>query len=423
MRNNPVFHFDNMAKLAKGRIPGQLIIQYTDRCNAQCPQCGMRISEKFERSKMNMDDTKRIIDAAATSGVKSLSFTGGETCLYYEELISLISYAGDAGIEYIRTGTNGFMFMNSDKPDFTKRITTIAESMAKTKLRNFWISIDSADPSLHEQMRGLPGVVSGIRAALPIFHEHGIYPSVNLGINRNTGGKMEITSQLAEKDPDQYYDAFKKAFTKFYAFVEDMGFTIVNACYPMSIEEQEAGGEELSAVYGATSQDDIVSFSAAEKILIFRALSDTIPLYRSKMRIFTPRVSLYVLIRQYQNDRAISYPCHGGIDFFFVSAKDGNTYPCGYRGNQSLGKFWDLNLEKIDQKPFCRECDWECFRDPSELIGNFVHILRRPVSFARKAIKEKEYFKLWLEDLKYYRACDYYDGRKAPDFEKLKSFL
>lgn len=36
--NNPVFRFDNMVTLAKGRIPGQVIIQFTDRCNAKCPQ-------------------------------------------------------------------------------------------------------------------------------------------------------------------------------------------------------------------------------------------------------------------------------------------------------------------------------------------------------------------------------------------------
>jgi MoaA/NifB/PqqE/SkfB family radical SAM enzyme len=380
----------------------------------------MRVTETFERTKLDADDIKRIIDAAAAGGVKSLSFTGGETFLYYDELISLISYAGNAGIEFIRTGTNGFLFMNSDKPDFGKRITALAEAMAKTKLRNFWISIDSSDPSIHEQMRGLPGVISGIKAVLPIFHAHGIYPSANLGINRNTGGKMELTSQLAEMDPEKYYATFKQAFTKFYGFVEELGFTIVNACYPMSIDAREAG--ELSAVYAATSVEDIVSFTAAEKVLIFQALSDTLPLFRHKMKIFTPRVSLYALIRQYQNNQAINHPCHGGIDFFFISARDGNTYPCGYRGNESLGKFWDLQWKKSARKPFCQECDWECFRDPSLLIGNFIDLLRHPLAFVRKALEEPEYLKLWLEDLNYYRACDYYDGRRAPDYQKLKSF-
>lgn len=35
MSNNPILHFDNLISLAKGRIPGQVIIQYTDRCNAK----------------------------------------------------------------------------------------------------------------------------------------------------------------------------------------------------------------------------------------------------------------------------------------------------------------------------------------------------------------------------------------------------
>lgn len=420
MTNNPVFRFENMRSLLKGRIPGQLIIQLTDRCNAKCPQCGMRLTEKFERSKLNTDDIRRMIDAAAENGIQSLSFTGGETFLYHDELMSLITYAGDRGIDYIRTGTNGFMFMNGDKPDFAQRITAMAESMAKTKLRNFWISIDSAEPSLHEAMRGLPGVIAGIKKALPIFHEHGIYPSANLGINRNTGGQMATSPQLALEEPETYYGMFTAAFGRFYAFVEELGFTMVNACYPMSLNGQEEGG--LSAVYGATSVHDIVSFSDAEKILIFRALSDTIPRYRSRLRIFTPRASLYALIEQYRGDQSFARPCHGGIDFFFVSAGDGNTYPCGYRGNQSLGKFWELKIGEIDQKPYCRECDWECFRDPSELIGNFSHILRQPLSFALKVLGDRNYFKLWMEDLKYYRACDYYDGRKAPDYDKLKSF-
>jgi MoaA/NifB/PqqE/SkfB family radical SAM enzyme len=96
----------------------------------------------------------------------------------------MLAFARDAGIEYTRTGTNGFMFMNSDSGDFEKRIAKIAEALAATKIRNFWISIDSADPALHEAMRGLPGVIKGIEKALPIFNQYGIYPSANLGISR-----------------------------------------------------------------------------------------------------------------------------------------------------------------------------------------------------------------------------------------------
>ena len=38
--------------LLRGRVPGQLVIQYTDACNARCPQCGMRTTERYLRSKL-----------------------------------------------------------------------------------------------------------------------------------------------------------------------------------------------------------------------------------------------------------------------------------------------------------------------------------------------------------------------------------
>jgi sulfatase maturation enzyme AslB (radical SAM superfamily) len=374
----------------------------------------MRVTESFERSSLRLDDVKRAIAAAAQKGVEAISFTGGETFLYFDDLIEMLTFARDAGIEYTRTGTNGFMFMNSDSGDFEKRIAKIAEALAATKIRNFWISIDSADPALHEAMRGLPGVIKGIEKALPIFNQYGIYPSANLGINRNTGGVPETRGN--ENDPEEFYRTYRRAFQKFYSFVADLGFTIVNACYPMSINDDETA---LSAVYGATSANDIIHFSRQEHVLLFKALFDTIPEFRSKVRIFSPRTSLYALIRQYSGEVGCSQPCRGGIDYFFVEAKTGNTFPCGYRGHENFGKFEDLDLKKIDTRAFCRQCDWECFRDPSELLGNLLALRKKPLSEISKLIRDSEYRDLLISDLKYYQACDYFDGRLAPDFARL----
>jgi len=116
----------------KRAIPGQLVIQYTDMCNARCPQCGMRKTEKFSRSKLCPDDVKKIIDAAVLRGVKAISFTGGEPFLFFDEIVDLMKYAEKAGIKYIRTGTNGFIFTNHDRADFKDRITRIAEKLATT---------------------------------------------------------------------------------------------------------------------------------------------------------------------------------------------------------------------------------------------------------------------------------------------------
>ncbi|MFW5635758.1 MAG: radical SAM protein [Thermodesulfobacteriota bacterium] len=421
-------HFHQVAaRLLRGRVPGQLVIQLTDHCNARCPQCGMRTTERFQRSRLCSDAVRGMIDAAAEKGVRALSLTGGEPMLFRKELMALIRYAGQAGIPFLRTGTNGFFFTGADRPGFEDRIETIAEALAETPIRNFWISLDSALPAIHESMRGFPGVVAGIEKALPIFHRHGIYPSVNLGINRNiTEATRSAPPEGIQENPEEYtacfYDRYRNAFRAFYRFVIELGFTIVNSCYPMSVEP-DADVDRLSPVYAASSEDAVVRYTPAEKALLFKAMFDTIPEFRSRIRIFSPRISLYALHRQYAGDETFSpCPCRGGIDFFFIDARDGMTYPCGYRGHENMGDFRNLDLDRIENSSGCLECDWECFRDPSELFGPLLQARSAPGSVLRKFSRDPEYRRLWFEDLKYYRACDLFDGRRPPDATRLAKF-
>jgi MoaA/NifB/PqqE/SkfB family radical SAM enzyme len=381
----------------------------------------MRATEGFDRSTLSPDDVHRIIDAAAEKGVQAISFTGGEPMLLLPRLAGYIRRAGAAGIPYIRTGTNGYFFAGCDRPDRLDRVRAIADALADTPLRNFWISLDSADPAVHEQMRGFPGVVAGMERALPEFHARGLFPSVNLGVNRNlTAATMAAGPVTGDRErAERFYRHFREAFRTFYRRVVNMGFTIVNSCYPMSVEPDDA----LSAVYAATAVDGVVRFSSAEKAALFRALMDTIPEFRSRIRIFSPRASLQALVRHYgEDDGAGAYSCRGGIDFFFVDARDGGTYPCGYRGDENLGPFWEVDVDAIDATPFCQACDWECFRDPSELFGPLLESMSAPIKTARKLIGDAAFRRLWADDLRYYRACDLFDGRRPPNMEKLSRF-
>jgi MoaA/NifB/PqqE/SkfB family radical SAM enzyme len=405
-----------LSRLLQKRVPGQLIIQYTDKCNAACPQCNMRVSAPFARSKLTTDEVKRIIDHAAQSGISALSITGGEPLLYLKDVCALLRHAKEAGIRYTRTGTNGFLFLHPERPNFERKVTEVCEQLLASGIYTFWISIDSADVAVHEQMRGLPGVIAGVERALPIFHSMGLYPSVNLGINRNVGGQPP-PDDIA---PDAFYDYFRQGFKQFYERVIGMGFTIVNACYPMSVPAGDETG--LSAVYQASADDRIVQFSDAERALIFQALYDTIPEYRHRIRIFSPRTSLRTLVQQYAEGSDKAYPCRGGIDYFFVDARDGNAYPCGYRGEENLGKFWELDLNRRDTKARCTQCDWECFRDPSEMFGPIVSLFAEPMNLLRRTWNDPAHTRLWWEDLRYLCACDYFNAHKPPRYAKLHEF-
>lgn len=397
--------------LFRGRLPGQAVIQITTRCNARCVQCGMSVDHSFPRHSLDPEVVDRILDTVARLGMQAVSFTGGEPLLDLPRLAGMVRRAKKLGIPYIRTGTNGFIFQRHEAPDFGDRMRRTADELLESGIRNFWISLDSSDPDIHEANRGLPGVVRGMAKALPIFHRRGLYPSVNLGINRLCGGR--VPALQGSFDAHGFRQGFEEAFSRFFSFAIDMGFTIANCCYPMSGED--------SAVYQATSSDPFISFSREEKKAMLRALADVVPRFRPHIRLFTPLSSLDALIRQADGEAARTYPCRGGLDFFFVDATAGHAYPCGYRSSEDLGPFWELAELPVGE-PTCRRCDWECFRDPSELLGPFGMALSNPLEMLRAFSSRPKLPKLWLSDLRYYLACDFYDGTKPMRPGKLVGF-
>jgi hypothetical protein len=64
--------------------------------------------------------------------------------------------------------------------------------------------------------------------------------------------------------------------------------------------------------------------------------------------------------------------------------------------------------------PYCEKCHWECFMDPSQLFGMFRYMIRHPHHAFFGKIPDRRMLLLWFEDVKYYLACDLFDGRKAP---------
>lgn len=72
----------DVVNLMRGRAPGQLIIQLTDRCNARCPQCGMRVIQRYKRTRLSTDTVKRMLDAGAKRGMRMVSSPAVNPCCY-----------------------------------------------------------------------------------------------------------------------------------------------------------------------------------------------------------------------------------------------------------------------------------------------------------------------------------------------------
>jgi MoaA/NifB/PqqE/SkfB family radical SAM enzyme len=392
-----------------GRLPGQVVIQITNYCNAACPQCGMRKTAALERFRLPENRIKNFLDQCVRHGIDAVSLTGGEPFINPAVILELLDYGTRRGIRYLRSGTNGYMFAPEGRAAGIEKIRGFVKDLSATGIRNFWISLDSADTKTHETMRGLPGVVEGIRRALPLFHAWGLYPAANLGINRNVAG-APVPPLRGPPDESRFMKDFTAGFTAFFSKALDMGFTMANVCYPMSSVQDGLADER--PVYGAISGDAAVDFSPAELRLVFKALLEVVPRFRDRIRIFTPLSVLYALSRE---EEAALFPCLGGQSYFFVDCKDGRLYPCGYRGSEDLGE----DLEEVAargrrSKPFCMKCHWECFRDPSQLFGLARYMIRHPVlCFIQRRI-DPLMLKLWFADMGYYIRNDLFNGRRPP---------
>jgi hypothetical protein len=408
--------WSDLPALLLGKAPRQVVVQITDRCNATCPQCSMRVTAGGRRSTMPVDTAFMVIEHAAAARVRAISFTGGEPLLDVGLVTRLVRYARQRGIEYTRTGTNGHLFAVNDSRVVADRAGRLADKLVSAGLRNLWISLDSADPATHEAMRGLPGVVAGIERALPIFHDLGLYPAVNLGLTRGLGGPALPDW---EAGPEAFEAEAREGLRRFFSRAVELGFTMANVCYPMSVEPSR---DHLEAVYAATSPSRLVRFSRPEKRALFEALRDVLPEFRSQMRIFTPLSSVDSLAAQYASPPSPTpgYACRGGVDYVFVDTH-GHAYPCGYRGADDLGPFVELDFGRLARTSECRRCDWECFRDPSELFGPAVGIRRLAATLARSARGDDRRLGLWWDDVLYCRAAGMFDGRRAPDSARLRA--
>ena len=400
----------------KGGLPGQVIVQVTTACEAACEQCAYGRPGAVKKT-LPEQKVFEIIDTAAANHFQAISFTGGEPFLLYRRLLRYIEHAGKAGIKFIRTGTNaGFLQRPytkfGDSPQFRDAVAKIADDIAATPLRNLWISVDSTDVETHEKNRGLNGVVRAIALSIPIFAERNIFPAINLGINRLIDGPGPEWESEGYRDPnkfdaERFEQRYNEGFDRYFHLCDELGFTIVGVCYPMS---------EQTGMYGAASET-LTSYSPHELSLLFKALDEVTRQYRSRLRISSPSTALY-----YLRKGEFGVPCSGGHDYFFISAVDGLAYPCGYI-DKPLGEFKDLDFDKLrKEKRTCTKCHWECFFDPDQLVGTVRNLLAHPVSVMPNVMRNPELRDRLIFDMRYFLACDFLDGRRPPKHEKLAGF-
>jgi len=146
--------------------PGHPAWEVTGACNLKCIHCHA-VSGKAASNELTTNEGKRLIDMlAAISEFRTLIFTGGEP-LVRPDIFTLLRYSQQAGLANI-IATNG---------------TLIDEEMA-FKLKDHGvvcnaISIDAANPDIHDMVRNKSGAFDLALKAIEATKKAGILLQIN----------------------------------------------------------------------------------------------------------------------------------------------------------------------------------------------------------------------------------------------------
>ncbi len=132
--------------------PTNLLIAVTDRCQCSCRHCGIRRSCNGGQD-LPLGEIRRILqEFRDLGGVKFFVF-GGEPLLR-DDVAEIVRYATSLGLATV-LNTNGLLLDAGRARELARAGLCVAE-----------LSLDSVDPERFARMRGVPGILDKVTAAI-----------------------------------------------------------------------------------------------------------------------------------------------------------------------------------------------------------------------------------------------------------------
>lgn len=155
----------------KRPVPLAATIGITGQCQYSCKHCSASGRDP-KRSDMSYKEIRRVIDECLALGVSNITFTGGEPLLNKDITRLIASVPGELAVTQV----------------FTNAATLSSSMIAELKsagLYGLQISLDSADPIEHDQMRGFKGAFAAVGEGAREAREKGLLVGISTFATRD----------------------------------------------------------------------------------------------------------------------------------------------------------------------------------------------------------------------------------------------
>jgi MoaA/NifB/PqqE/SkfB family radical SAM enzyme len=155
----------------KRPVPLAATIGITGQCQYSCNHCSAAGRDP-KRPDMSYQEIRRVIDECLALGVSNITFTGGEPLLNKDIMRLIASVPGELAVTQV----------------FTNAAALSSSMIAELKsagLYGLQVSLDSADPIEHDQMRGFKGAFTAVGEGVREARKKGLLVGISTYATRD----------------------------------------------------------------------------------------------------------------------------------------------------------------------------------------------------------------------------------------------
>jgi len=135
--------------------PFLIVWNFTNACNLRCKHCYQNAGPKPLPNELTFKEKLNVLNQLDEMEIPSIAFSGGEPTIH-PDFIPIVKEASRRGI-YTAVATNGLAFASE----------SFTDKALKAGLNYVEVSLDSTDPKVHDEFRGVKGAwelaVKGIK--------------------------------------------------------------------------------------------------------------------------------------------------------------------------------------------------------------------------------------------------------------------
>jgi radical SAM protein with 4Fe4S-binding SPASM domain len=169
-------------------IPPLRIISWniTLRCPLRCSHCYSDAGDQDVADVLTTTEARGILDQIREAGSPVVILSGGEPMMR-EDIYDIARYGTDVGLR-MALGTSGYTF-DENTP----------KQLKDAGIENVAISIDSANPFIHDTYRGLPGAWNNAVRAIRLCLDQGMQVQINMTVLTPDIGEVDQVVTLGKE--------------------------------------------------------------------------------------------------------------------------------------------------------------------------------------------------------------------------------